>query len=95
MPRYDWRCPDGHVHEMVSSYERRDDPRTCPTCDQPTERQFPLSHSPPSGVYSYAPNVGDPHVFEQRREAIKRMKEGGPRVIPKPLPRDYIPPHER
>jgi hypothetical protein len=59
-------------------------------------RQFPLTHCAPDGVYSYAPNIGNPEVFEQRRAAIKRMKEdGGPRVIPKPLPSGYRPPGER
>lgn len=95
-PRYDWRCEDGHMHEGVSSYERRDDPRTCPTCGKPAQRLFPFTHSPPSGVYSYEPNIGDPGVFERRRAAIRQMKEEGkPRAIPKILPEKYIPPHER
>lgn len=79
MPIYDWRCPDGHIHEGFSSAERRDDPRTCKTCGQPAERQFPRSHVPPSGVYSYAPNIGSAEAFEYRRDAMAR----GLKTIPK------------
>ena len=70
---------------MVSSYERRDDPRSCPTCGEPTVRQFPLNHVPPDGLYSYAPNVGDPEVFERRRDAMQSMRDTGKRAIPKIL----------
>lgn len=96
MPRYDWLCPDGHKAEGVSTYEQRDDPRDCPVCGKEAKRQFPRTHCPPSGVYSYEPNIGDPDVFEQRIEASRKAKRGeGPRVLPKILPRNYTPPHER
>lgn len=79
MPRYDWTCPNGHRHEHVSSYERRDEPRACVTCGAPATREFPHPHCPPSGVYSYEPNVGSADAFEYRREAMK----AGQKVIPK------------
>lgn len=84
MPIYEWACDDGHVHEGFAKASNMNDPRACETCGGETKRLFPKTHSPPSGVYSYAPNIGDPGVFEQRREAIKRMKESGRReAIPK------------
>lgn len=79
MPIYEWKCSAGHVHEGFSSAARMDDPRPCKSCGAATERLFPRSHCPPSGVYSYEPNIGDANVFEQRREAMK----AGVKVMPK------------
>lgn len=94
--RFDWKCPDGHTSEGVTTYERRDDPRDCPVCGKEATRQFPKTHSPPSGVYSYAPNIGDPDVFEQRLDAARKARRGeGPGALPKILPRNYVPPGER
>lgn len=64
---------------MFTTYEARDDERRCSACGQVMERQFPKPHCPPSGVYSYEPNIGDPRAFERRRAAI----ESGQKVIPK------------
>lgn len=36
-------------------------------------------HVSPDGVYSYAPNLGDPERFERQRAAIKE----GQKVIPR------------
>ena len=38
-----------------------------------------LEYGSPDGIYSYAPNVGDPERFERQREAIK----SGTKVIPR------------
>ena len=79
MPIYDWKCADGHTQTHLVSYARRDEPRACNTCGADTVRQFPRTHCPPDGVYSYAPNTGDPERFERQREAIRT----GTKVIPR------------
>lgn len=76
-PLFDFRCQRNHVTTDLRSYEQRDRPLTCPTCGEPTERLFPRTHSPPSGVYSYEPNLGDPRAFEERHEAIKDHRMRG------------------
>jgi putative FmdB family regulatory protein len=38
MPRYDFRCADGHTFERARSIAERDEPQTCPTCEQPAVR---------------------------------------------------------
>ena len=71
MPLYDFKCANGHTHEVIRSYELRDTPWGCLTCNEPMQRVFSASHVPPDGVYSYSPNVGDPERFERQRHAIK------------------------
>lgn len=75
MPLYDYRCPEGHVTTELRGFDQRDTPVVC-KCGQPTERLFPRTHRLPDGMYSYAPNLGDPEKFERRHEAAKRRKEG-------------------
>jgi hypothetical protein len=72
MPLYEYSCEHGHQHEVIRSYDRRDDAWGCLDCGAPMQRlEVSRSHVPPDGVYSYAPNVGDPERFERQREAIK------------------------
>lgn len=71
MPLYDFTCENGHAHEVIRSYDRRDEPWPCLTCAAPMRRVWSAPHVPPDGVYSYAPNVGDPERFERQRQAIK------------------------
>jgi hypothetical protein len=71
MPLYDFECPNGHRHEVIRSYDRRDESWPCLTCEGPMARIWSAAHVPPDGVYSYAENLGDPERFERQREAIK------------------------
>lgn len=70
MPLYDYTCPDGHTTTRLVRFDERDEAWTC-GCGQPTEREFPMPHVPPDGVYSYCPNIGDANVHERRNEAIR------------------------
>ena len=78
MPKYEWRCPAGHAKDFIVKYADRDNPRTC-ECGAEMMRLFPLTHTMPDGMYSYAPNLGSAHDFERKREAIK----DGVKVQPK------------
>ena len=42
MPRYDFKCPKGHVSEYVLPMDRRDDPlkQRCRVCHAPLKRVF-------------------------------------------------------
>lgn len=71
MPLYDRRCPNGHTTTVLVRYDERDEPVPCSACGAHTDRLFPLSHCPPSGVFSYAPNMGDPNKFERHQAMIK------------------------
>lgn len=71
-PLFEWSCAEGHTQELIRSYARRDEPVACLTCGAATLRQeVSRSHVPPDGVYSYAPNIGDPERFDRQRAAIK------------------------
>jgi putative FmdB family regulatory protein len=80
MPLYEYRCPgcgalETHFRAMGERNRRRP---ACPTCGRRNmELQISRPHIVPDGVYSYAPNIGDPDRFERQREAIKRTKETG------------------
>lgn len=79
MPIYEYKCPDCcEVHSRLRPMKRRKAPVVCPGCGG-LHAQLIISraHVPPDGVYSYAPNVGDPKAFERRAENIKRDKEAG------------------
>lgn len=52
---------------------------TCPQCGVLMGRVLSRPHIVPDGVYSYAPNVGDPARFERQRQAMK----DGVKVIPR------------
>jgi putative FmdB family regulatory protein len=70
-PLYEYECPDGHRHTLLRKYEKRDLIPECPKCTAPTRRIFTAHYRQPDGIYSYAPNVGDPNDFDRRHEAIK------------------------
>lgn len=69
-PLYEYKCKQGHTTSLIRSYDHRLELVRCPTCGGATEYQFPLPHALPDGVYSYAPNLGNPEVFEKRVNAI-------------------------
>jgi hypothetical protein len=76
--RYDYS--DGeHIEERWRKMDERHDPVTCKVCGKPMTLIISKTHCPPSGVYSYEPNIGNPEAFERRRQAIK----DGTKVIPK------------
>jgi hypothetical protein len=52
----------------------RHDPLRCEKCGKAAELSMSLTHCPIDGVYSYAPNTGDPAVFERRHEMLKARK---------------------
>lgn len=79
MPLYEYRCPEGHVTELVRKMDDRNQPAECRVCNGPAERIVSINYVSPDGIYSYAPNIGDPERFERQREAIKN----GQKVIPR------------
>jgi putative FmdB family regulatory protein len=81
MPIWDFECVNGHRVERLVKIEDRDRPRLCSTCREPLARKISPTHVAPDGVYSYAPNVGDPERFERQRQAMK----DGVKVIPRSL----------
>jgi hypothetical protein len=54
MPTYDVECPEGHEHEIVTSWDDRQTP--CPTCGLPTERVW--RGKPPGAVADTLPGGG-------------------------------------
>jgi putative FmdB family regulatory protein len=72
VPIFEYECPEHHRHEVIRSFANRDTPWGCLTCGGTMSRlEVSVSHVPPDGVYSYAPNIGDPERFERQRQAIK------------------------
>jgi hypothetical protein len=97
MPLFEFCCPTCAAHvETIRPIDRRDAPMAC-SCGAAMARvEIAASHVPPDGVYSYAPNIGDPERFERQRQAIR----DGVRVIDRqPSQRDlelrYDPPRPK
>lgn len=74
MPLYEYRCASGHVTEKLRRYLERDRPVVCPECDMEARRIPSAHHRQPDGIYSYAPNLGDPNRFERQQQAIRDRK---------------------
>ena len=75
MPIYPYRCPEGHTREEIRRYEARDEAVVC-DCGEPMRRTVAASHIGPDGMYSYAPNLGDPNVHERRNAMIAAQDDG-------------------
>lgn len=96
MPLWEFECEDGHRADRLRSIATRDDPIVC-SCGKPARRvEISAAHVPPDGVYSYAPNIGDPERFERQRAAMREGKKVIPRERSKrDLERDHDPPRPR
>lgn len=78
MPIYEYVCPAGHRSEELRKYEERDTPLECFECERPDvmmRRHFSAHHKQPDGMYSYAPNIGDPAKFDRNVAGIAKLKE--------------------
>ena len=76
MPTYEYKCPDGHTMERLRKIEGREGPVTC-HCGKLAELIIGAPHIPPSGVYSYEPNLGDADKFDRRHEEMKAQGTDG------------------
>lgn len=72
---YEYKCPDGHLTTKLRKMGQRAYPLDCDHCGKPATPIISLTHVPPDGVYSYAPNAGDPKTFERRWENLKANKK--------------------
>lgn len=73
---YQYLCSDGHNSEQFTDMALHSESRTCPQCGGVAIRVLMAAHVPPSGVYSYEPNMGDPDTFDRRHEEIKARGMG-------------------
>lgn len=80
-PIYEYRCKAGHISEELRHADARRRPLRC-HCGKRAELIMSVPRLSPDGVYSYAPNVGDPVAFEKRRQAMK----DGVSIYPKEAP---------
>ncbi|MBK8006764.1 MAG: zinc ribbon domain-containing protein [Gemmatimonadetes bacterium] len=75
MPIYTYQCPKGHRQERFRKITARRRPVPCNRCTAKAQLVLTRTHCPPDGVYSYAPNLGDPARFERQREALRTGKK--------------------
>jgi putative FmdB family regulatory protein len=75
MPSYDYQCRSKHTTPAFRKIDLRHDSPPCHECGEATELVISKTHSPPSGVYSYMPNVGSEWDFERKRTAIKEGRK--------------------
>jgi hypothetical protein len=73
---YEYLCPDRHVTEKMRKVADRHDPVEC-SCGKPASLIISKTHRQPDGIYSYAPNSGDPNTFERRHEMLRRKQRLG------------------
>ena len=69
---YEYSCGE-HITEKLRKIAERHDPVTC-KCGKPATLIISKTHRQPDGIYSFAPNTGDPNVFERRHEMLKQGK---------------------
>lgn len=65
---YEYECGAGHVSERVRKVADRNLSVVC-HCGMDARLIISHTHTPPSGVYSYLPNIGSERQFERRLEA--------------------------
>lgn len=70
---YEYRCSSGHITEKLRKVANRHDPVEC-ECGESASLIISKTHRQPDGIYSFAPNVGDPNKFERRWENLKQNK---------------------
>ena len=75
MPLYEYKCPNGHIHERLRKIAERDEPCTCLLCDEQASPIISAPHLQPDGVYSYAENVGSMEAFDRKQAKLARDRE--------------------
>lgn len=76
MPTFEYQCHAGHVSERVRKIADRHLSVAC-HCGRGAELIISHGHVPPSGMYSYMPNLGNARDFDRRQSAL----ESGQRII--------------
>lgn len=75
-PLYEYRCPEcGHQFAKLLKVYERDRPYYCNRCMTQAERIMSLPAKRTDGIYSYAPNVGNPTDHDRKNDLIERRKE--------------------
>ena len=74
-PIYEYRCPNGHVHERLRKISERDNPASCLVCMGQALPIISLPHIEPDGVYSYEPNVGSKDDFDRKQAKLAKHRE--------------------
>lgn len=75
MANFLYRCAEQHDTLKIRSWANRDDDVVCHCGRKAARIEIVSMHVPPSGVYSYMPNVGSADRFERQREAMKTGKK--------------------
>lgn len=71
---FDYKCPDGHVHEMlVSSKKHRLDVVQCLTCHKPAVRMLAAPRCQLEGITGHFP--GAAMAWEKRRESHMKKEQ--------------------
>jgi len=76
-PLYEYVCQAcGRKIEFLRTVAGRDDPAYCPFCDRGVmEPVISLPAKRTDGIYSYAPNIGNPDKHERWQHDIAKKRE--------------------
>lgn len=74
MPVYVYRCGKQHDTEELRPYAKRMRATECEVCGGRATYVISAHHAEVDGIYSYAPNLGDPAKFERHQKAIREGK---------------------
>jgi hypothetical protein len=72
---YQYSCGE-HITEKMRKIADRHQPVEC-ECGKPSKLIISRPSGSPDGIYSFAPNMGDPNVFDRRHEMLKQNKRLG------------------
>ena len=73
MPLYDFRCPDGHVHEAIVPYTERHK-HECPECGKQAELVWLTTPKLDWSGMAMGPNAG-PEFIDRFEKSHKKRRE--------------------
>ena len=73
-PLYAYVCKCENEVEKIRSYGQRLDPVHCPVCGKAMEYRISAHHQAVDGIYSYAPNEGNPDMAEKAKMRARGEK---------------------
>ena len=74
-PLYEYVCQNGHTTTALRAFRERANPLGCDECGGIMDPVISLPAKRTDGIYSYAPNIGNPDKHERWQHDIAKKRE--------------------